>query len=258
MKKNIYVSLIGIFFSIMLISTAKIISYHKTSEIQNEKYEYLADIVDNTKATGNTEMIENDYTENIRISEQYEQVFEQNPDMIGWIKIKDTRINYPVMQSVEKPNFYLNHGFDKRYTAYGCPYVQETCDVNTPSDNVLIYGHHMDDGSMFSALDDYKSKNFWEEHKTIIFNTLTQHNDYEIVAVFKTTVNTSNKDAFKYYHFTNADTKVEFNDYIAKCKELSFYDTGVTAEYGDKLITLSTCEYSQVNGRIVVVAKLKK
>ena len=87
---------------------------------------------------------------------------------------------------------------------------------------------------------------------------LTQHNEYEIVAVFKTVVYTSSPESFKYYHFTDAENEAEFNDYIAKCKELSLYDTEVSAEYGDKLITLSTCEYSQTNGRIVVVAKLMK
>ena len=80
----------------------------------------------------------------------------------------------------------------------------------------------------------------------------------EIVAVFKTVVYTSSPESFKYYHFTDAETEAEFNDYIAKCKELALYDTGVSAEYGDMLITLSTCEYSQTNGRIVVVAKLMK
>lgn len=96
-----------------------------------------------------------------------------------------TARKHPVMQSIDEPNFYLKHGFDKSYTDYGCPYVQENCDVFAPSDNLVIYGHHMNDGSMFAALDDYKSKKFWGEHKTITFDTLTQHNEYEIVNQFE-------------------------------------------------------------------------
>lgn len=173
--------------------------------------------------------------------------------MVGWIKVDDTQINYPVMQSVDNPNFYLKHGFDKGYTDYGCPYVQENCDIETPSDNLVIYGHHMNDGSMFAGLMKYTSKNFWKDHKTITFDTLNEHQTYEVVAAFKTTAYAA--DGFKYYHFVNAENEAEFDEYIHKCKELALYDTGVTAQYGDKLITLSTCEYSSANGRMVVVAK---
>ena len=153
------------------------------------------------------------------------------------------------------PNFYLKHGFDKAYTDYGCPYVQENCDVDIPSDNLIIYGHNMKDSSMFSGLMKYTDKSFGESHKIIRFDTLTEKCDYEVIAAFKTVVYTDSPESFKYYKFVNADTADEFNAYIAKCKELALYDTGVTAEYGDKLITLSTCEYSRNNGRLVVVAK---
>lgn len=143
----------------------------------------------------------------------------------------------------------------KEYSSYGCPYVQENCDVLKPSDNVVIYGHHMNNGSMFADLEKFKDEDFWREHKTIAFNTLTEKNEYEILAVFKTVVYTDSPEAFKYYRFTDAQSPEEFDAYIEKCKELSLYDTGVSAEYGDKLITLSTCEYSRTNGRLVVVAK---
>ena len=169
--------------------------------------------------------------------------------------MEDTNINYPVMQTVDNPNYYLKRGFDKEYSSYGCPYVQEDCDVLKPSDNVVIYGHHMNNGSMFADLEKFKDKDFWQEHKTIAFNTLTEKNEYEILAVFKTVVYTDSPEAFKYYRFTDAQSPEEFDAYIDKCKELSLYDTGVSAEYGDKLITLSTCEYSRTNGRLVVVAK---
>lgn len=75
------------------------------------------------------------------------------------------------------------------------------------------------------------------------------------MAAFKTEVYTDSPNSFRYYDFVNADTEDDFNAYIAKCKELALYDTRITAENGDKLITLSTCEYSRNNGRMVVVAK---
>ena len=134
----------------------------------------------------------------------------------------------------------------------GTPYVQENCDI-AESDNLVIYGHHIKGGKMFGALEDYKSKSFYEEHKTIQFDTFTEQAEYEIVAVFKTVAYSS--EGFRYYDFVDAENEEEFNSYVGKCKELALYDTGVTAEYGDRLITLSTCEYSAQNGRLVVVAK---
>lgn len=172
--------------------------------------------------------------------------------MLGWLSIAGTNINYPVMQTPNNPNYYLKHNFEKEYSDLGTPYVQENCDLLT-SDNLVIYGHHIKGQKMFGALENYKSKDFYEEHKTFRFDTLTKRGEYEIIAVFKTVAYSS--AGFRYYDFVNAEDENDFNAYIAKCKELALYDTGVTAEYGDRLITLSTCEYSAQNGRLVVVAK---
>ena len=127
--------------------------------------------------------------------------------------------------------------------------------MDAPSDNLVIYGHHMNDKSMFAGLMKYADKSFWKKHNTIQFDTLTEKGKYEVVAAFKTEVYTDSPNSFRYYDFVNAETADDFNAYIAKCKELAIYDTGVNVEYGDKLITLSTCEYSRNNGRMVVVAK---
>ena len=184
--------------------------------------------------------------------EKYAAVYEQNSDFVGWISIEGTNIDYPVMQTIDNPNYYLKHNFEKEYSDYGVPYVQENCALGI-SDNCVLYGHHMKNGAMFSDLCKYASEDFYRQHKTIRFDTLSDFGEYEIVAAFKTAA--YSEQGFKYYHFVNADSAEDFDAYIAKCKELALYDTGVSAEYGDKLITLSTCEYSRQNGRMVVVAK---
>ena len=184
--------------------------------------------------------------------EKYAAVYEQNSDFVGWISIEGTNIDYPVMQTVDNPNYYLKHSFEKQYSDYGVPYVQENCDLGL-SANCVIYGHHMNNGSMFADLCKYADEDFYRAHKTIRFDTLSGFGEYEVVAVFKTAA--YSEQGFKYYHFVNADSAEDFDAFIAKCKELALYDTGVTAEYGDRLITLSTCEYSRQNGRMVVVAK---
>ena len=257
MKKKICMILIAVFVAVLGASTYFIIDHYKESNKQAELYSELADLVNAAAQTdAATEPAEQiPYSEEKMLLPELAELYQQNGDLVGWISIADTNINYPVMQSVNEPNFYLKHGFDKDYSDYGCPYVQEDCDVQEPSDNLVIYGHHMSNGSMFAHLEKFKNKDFWSEHRIITFNTLTDKQEYEIVAVFRTVVYTDSPEAFKFYRFIDAESANEFDDFIAKCKELSFYDTGVTAEYGDKLITLSTCEYSRNNSRLVVVAK---
>ena len=185
--------------------------------------------------------------------DKYADVYNANADFIGWLTIEGTNINYPVMQTPNSPDFYLKHSFDKGYSEYGVPYMQENCRLGL-SDNCIIYGHHMQDGSMFADLCKFESEDFYKEHKTFCFDTLGAYGKYEIVCVFKTSVYSA--DGFKYYHFVDAANAEEFNAYLSTCQALALYETGVSAQYGDRLLTLSTCEYSRTNGRMVVVAKL--
>ena len=182
--------------------------------------------------------------------EKYGALFEQNQDFIGWISIDGTNINYPVMQTPTNPDFYLKHGFDKTWSDWGVPYIEESCIMGI-SNNIVIYGHHMKDGSMFGDLCNYTDEDFWREHPLIHFDTLSSIGDYEVVAVFK--FNT-NKEQFKYNECVTLSEE-EFADFMREVHARQLYDTGIDAEYGDQLITLSTCEYTYKNGRFVVVAK---
>ena len=182
--------------------------------------------------------------------EKYGALFEQNQDFIGWISIDGTNINYPVMQTPDNPDYYLKHSFEKTWSDYGVPYIDEACIMGI-SNNVVIYGHHMNDGSMFAELCNYTDEDFWREHPTIHFDTLSSFGEYEIVAVFK--FNT-NKETFKYNEWANMN-EAEFSEYMEEVHARQLYDTGIGAEYGDQLLTLSTCESTYKNGRFVVVAK---
>lgn len=215
------------------------------------RFEELIELVDESVETEPKEKIEDEEIQSPLA--RYQELFERNHDMYGWISIEDTKINYPVMYTPDRKDFYLKRDFDKNYSAYGVPYIAEHCDPYEPSDNIILYGHHMNNGSMFSDLMKYESKKFYEKHKVISFDSLTEQAKYEVIAVFKTTV--YDNVGFKYYLFTDAETEAEFSDYVKECKTLSLYETDATAEYGDKLITLSTCEYSRKNGRMVIVSK---
>lgn len=179
------------------------------------------------------------------------ELFLLNPDLEGWIAIPDTNINYPVMHAPDRTDYYLYRDFYGADSSHGCIYLREPCSTEH-SDNLVIYGHRMKDGSMFHDLLLYDDPAYYRAHKYIQFQSLTQRHTYEILAVFKTVATES---GFGYHLFTKAQDSEEFDAYIAQCKALSLYDTGVDAHYGDKLITLSTCEYSRDNGRMVIVAK---
>ena len=238
MNKKLYILSIILLTVILAVSTFFITSYYLDDKEQTEQFESLIEIMDKN--------------ENRSKNNKYADLYSQNNDFIGWISIDGTNINYPVMQSKDNPNFYLKHNFEKKYSDYGVPYMSESCNIGD-SDNLIIYGHNMRTKKMFADLCKYKDRNFYEQHKIIIFDTLNDNSKYEIIATFKTVAYSNS--GFKYYEFTNAYTENDFSAYIEKCKALSFYDTGVSAKYGDKLITLSTCEYSRTNGRMVVVAK---
>ena len=279
MNKWLYRILLILFSAIFLISAGFLAQYFIASRKQANQYDDLSDLVeeiqkeplfpviDDTPDTDETDdpdeednqpathvtVTHPETGETFEILREYAPVFEMNPDLVGWIRIDDTRLNYPVMQTPDRPNFYLTHDFYEESSRHGCVYAQENCDVFAPSDNTVIYGHRMKDGSMFATILKYSSLDFLKEHPTITFDTLTEHHTYQIISFFLTTASVG--QGFPYHTFVDAASEAEFNQFIAKCKSLSLHDIGVDAEYGDKLITLSTCEYSQVNGRLVVVAK---
>lgn len=278
LKKSVYRILLTIFIAVFVISGYFLLVYFLESQEQQGQFEDLTNLVKYSQqqmptdspeaetqgADGEegpvpaetspqmTEVEDPDTGETISVLWDYANLYNLNSDVVGWMQIEGTKINYPVMQKPESVDYYLYRNFYKEDSTHGCLYVRETCDVEAPSDNVTIYGHKMKDGSMFAALHEYIEKAFWEKHRFIRFDTLKQYNTYEIISVFRTT---ASEDGFAYHEFVDASDEAEFNDYVATCKQLSLYDTGVTAEYGDKLITLSTCEYSQADGRLVVVAK---
>lgn len=182
----------------------------------------------------------------------YASLYEENSDMVGWMTIDGVGVNYPVMQTPDRPDYYLYRNFSKQDNPYGCLYAREACDVFTPSDNVTIYGHRMNDGTMFGSLKKLRDKSFWEDYHTIQFDTIYEHHEYTIFAVFQTS--SAVGIGFPYHLFITADSEEEFNEFVATCRDLAFYDTGITPKYGDKLICLSTCVQNDSLSRLVVAA----
>ncbi len=190
----------------------------------------------------------------------YAPYYEQNQDMIGWLRIEGTDIDYPVVRTPGNNEKYLRLGFDGAYATGGTLFLDENCDpgIDKVTANQMIYGHDMNDGTMFGKLYLYADEEYGKEHSTIRFDTIYETGEYELMAAFYSQVYYTTDTCFKYYKFFDAANEEEFNDYVSNVKELAEYDTGVTAEYGDTLLTLSTCSKHVENGRFVVVAKKVK
>ena len=188
------------------------------------------------------------------VLDDYKTLYEKNKKLIGWLKIDDTIIYFPVMQTSDN-KYYLEHNFNQEYDKNGSLFLDCSCSVYPRSTNLIIYGHHMKSGQMFGQLQKYAKESYYEKHTTIQFDTIYEKGTYEIMYVFRSQVYNEDDLVFKYYQFINANSETEFDSYMEEMAALSLYDTGVTASYGDSLLTLSTCDNSQKDGRFVVVAR---
>jgi len=180
----------------------------------------------------------------------------ENSDIVAWIEIEDSKINYPVLQTTDN-DFYVRRNYKKEYSVEGSIFLDKDYNWDLPSTNLLIYGHNNRGSSeMFVDLMNYKEEEYYNTHKTIRFTTNKEDAEYEIIAVFLSRIfYKSETDVFRYYYFINANNEEEFNDYIENSKKISLYDIEATAEYGDQLMTLLTCSYHTEDGRLAVVAR---
>lgn len=263
--KHLYISLIAAFLLIAVVASCICIHQSQDARTSADAFNELENlIVMPTEPVDDTSRIELDTDPTIEPAEsldpeleeaqnayaKYKALYEENSDFIGWISIDGTNVNYPVMQTIETPDFYLKHGFDKAYSNYGVPYLDESCATGL-SNNLVIYGHNMKNGSMFHDLLNYSTVSYWEDHQIIRFDTLSQLNEYQVVLAFRFD---TNNEYFRYNEYTDMNED-EFIEFMEECRIRQLYDTGVSVEYGDELLTLSTCEYTYDNGRFVVLAK---
>ncbi len=192
------------------------------------------------------------------ILKNIKKLYKINNDLVGYLVIPDTKINYPVMYTKGK-DYYLRRDFNKNKNTAGTLYIDKYNMIEPRDTNLIIYGHNMNnDGTMFHDLELFREEDFYKKHKNFFYYTLKEKEEYEIVSVFISEVYRVIDEEFKYYKFYNADDKEDMDEYLKNIKKLSLYDTGVDIEYGDELLTLSTCEYSKENSRFVVVAKKVK
>ena len=253
-KKNLSISLLIVFILLILFSFIYIISYYYNMYKILEESKLLDEISIDEDIIAQ-EASENPIVEKTERMLKLEELQKENSDIIGWIEIENTNINYPVLQGSDN-DFYMNHNSKKEYSSGGSIFLDKDYNWNPPSSNLLMYGHNIKTGAMFQNLLKYKDKNFYESHQTIRFTTNQEDSTYEIIAVFPSKIYyKSEKNVFRYYYFINANNEDEYNEFVESAKKASLYDTGKTAKYGEQLMTLSTCAYHTEDGRFVVVAR---
>lgn len=244
--------IIPVLAAVFLVSTGMVARYAVRSYSEQKAFEELASISNTEAAEGNLLLSEADPSGDNYIS-PYLPLKEQNEDFFGWLSIEGTAINYPVMYTPDDPQYYLRRAFDKSNSLSGVPFLDATCSAERG--NYLIYGHNMSNGTMFADLLSYADQKFWEEHPDIQFDTLDETGSYSILAAFYSEIYPDEAEGFRYYQYTDLRDAEDFDAYISQVKRAALYDTGITAEYGDILLTLSTCSYHTSNGRFVVVAR---
>lgn len=218
--------------------------YFEDRQAENEFAE-LQSMIDPNAATG--EGAESN-------SAKFAALRDQNSDFIGWISIEGTNLNFPVMYAPNNKDFYLRHDFSKEYSVYGVPYLDEktTLGANDQSENLIVYGHNMKTGTIFGCLTGYKKADYYTEHPLIQFDTVYGDGTYEVFAAFS--IDVAQDTSFVYNQYVDMDEET-YNTYVDEVISRSDVDSGIRPEYGEQLLTLSTCEYSSDNGRYVVVAR---
>lgn len=189
---------------------------------------------------------------------EYEEIYAENEDLVGWLEIGGTSVNYPVLQSDSEENsqFYLTHSFAKKKDKNGSLFMDYRNDFLNRDTNIIIYGHNMKSGAMFGVLKKYLDKGYLEKHAKIRFDTIYEHGAYEVIGAFLSEVSYQDEYTFRYYNFLNAENESEFEAFRVNVMQLDALKKGtLDAKYGDQLLTLSTCSSYTDEGRMFIIAK---
>lgn len=255
-KQRISFIMTVVFALLFLLSARMLLAYYREGVRQQQAFRALERITEQANDHG-TEKSETEQSAEEKAAQKYNALKEKNPDFWGWIKIDDTALSYPVMHTPEEPEYYLRRDFEGAYSLRGVPFLDGRC--YDGCGNYIIYGHYMKDGTMFGSLQAYAKPAYCEEHPTITLNTANGCEVYTVMAAFYSQVyKQEDTGVFRYYQYADLSNEADFAAYVEQVKKAALYDTEVNAQYGEQLLTLSTCSYHTDDGRFVVVAKKQK
>ncbi len=268
-RVNTILNILLVFFILVFVGSVSYLGYYfyKIHKAQNSFDNLKAMIKDERSVNPETgeddhnpeaNYITYDTIDGVEVQSKFVDIYNANNEFIGWLTIPDTNVDYPVMYTPNDEQKYLHLDFDQNYSSSGTLFVAKDANPTRPSDNVLIYGHNMKAGTMFHSLLSYEKEDFYKEHSKFYFDTLSDNGTYEVIAAFRTKIDESDDTLFKYYECFDFNDETSFNSYVENAKSMTPYTIPTTAEYGDKLLTLSTCAYHTNEGRYVIVAKKVK
>jgi len=235
-------------FSILFLTSIRqdrIISQNEVNNLQKLKEEKISKETSYEKTT---------YIKEKNISKSKEFTFNSNPNLtiidevenyVGWIKITDTKIDYPVVKTTDN-EFYLNHTYSLEENIAGAIFMDRRNLANQFDQHTIIYGHHMKDGSMFTQLNNYLQEDFFKKNKILNFKDLYNEYEYEVISAYYVSA-----DDYILNYEVNEEVVNQFIN-------LSLYKTDYKYENGDRILTLSTCNYILNNGRMIVHAVEKQ
>ena len=232
--------------------TARIEGLWKDKKAQEEE---LKRIQDEQTALASVTIGENEKEIQPEILSKFKDLYADNPDFRGWLKIDGMKIDYPVMTRAGDNDYYLDKNFEGEKDKNGLLILDYRCDLLSGAQNFIIYGHNMRSGVMFGTLKNYKDKAFCEQHPIIQFDTLYEEAEYKVVAAMLSEVAYADEDVFRYYDAIDMSTEESFNAFYKNISEKALYTTGETLAYGDSCLILSTCDRYKEDGRFVVIAK---
>lgn len=264
----LYMLLMGICVAVFLTSSGMLIKKLAENKKQDEAFDEISSLFEEREDGGRPEeMIEASEILDEPAAQQwkrwweetagdrykvYQSLQQENPDFVGWVKIEGTRIDYPVMYTPDRPEYYLHLDFQKRRSSYGTPFLDDRCRLEEPKTNLMVYGHHMKNGSMFADLQNYTKQEYFTAHPYVQFDLADQSETYEIAAVVKVNAS-SNQTPWQELLFPKNEE--EFDQAWKTFGRQRFYNTGVELTAEDELLALITCEYTQKDGRLMVIAK---
>ena len=260
-KRIIYLSCLILFILILAGSAIGIINYYSDTwqirQGQNELDELLERFPTFTPpsfftpAPAPTSDVPDDYTPGAStpepteppIFEPYEEILKINRDFVGWIRVDNADVNYPIMQTTNN-EYYLTHTYKRQNNTRGSIYMDYRNNKNLQDRLTIIYGHNPHDGTMLHTfVDKYKDYNFWKNNRYIYINSLNHQYIYEVFCAMVVNVEDQDADDYFYYLYTNLPSDEDFLNFIAACNSRSMYQTDLEITPNDKIVTISTCTY---------------
>ena len=196
------------------------------------------------------------------ILEKYREAYNKNNDLVGWIKVPNTKIDHPVVQASDN-DFYLRRNFSKQYERRGSIFMDYECDPKNYCTNTILYGHNYLDSTMFSDLEKYKDLEFYKSAPVIEFNSIYRNQKWKVFGVYLSNADEKDDNGYALYYIYPFMSGKNFDDYIKTVRERSIINMPVDVNSTDKILTLSTCTrdmdikgHGQTNARCVISARL--